>query len=97
MSGSESCPWGHGNRSAVLASSLTVAPRKAGPAPGLGNTVELTLMVKAGVSQTGVRASEKAQLLTGFSIWESVPCTLSRQHSGAGSGGVGVGKLALRA
>lgn len=64
---------GHENQSAVLAPSLTAAPRKAGPAPGLGNTVELTLMVKAGVSQAGVRAAEKAQLLTGTAFGRVCP------------------------
>lgn len=71
--GSESWPWGPENRNVVLAPSLTVAPRKAGPAPGLGNTVELTLMVKAGVSHAGVRAAEKAQLLPGTAFGRACP------------------------
>ena len=39
------------------------------------------------------RVGELAQPLTGCSTWESEPCTLTGQHSGAGSGGVGAGEL----
>lgn len=49
-------------------------------------------------STTGtVQGGELAQPLTGCSTWERGPQTLTGQHSGAGSGGMGVGELALKA
>ena len=44
-----------------------------------------------------LRVGELAISLTGFSTAESRPCTSPGQHSGAGSGGLGVSKQALRA
>lgn len=45
-----------------------------GPAPPLGNTVELVLMVKTRVaSLENVGAGELAQPLAGCSIWDSGP------------------------
>ena len=67
-----------------------------GPAPRLGSTVELALVEGMQVSQTqGVREGELAQPLTGCSTWESGAYTVTGQHSGAGSGSMGVGKLVL--
>ena len=66
--------------------------------PRLGSTVELTLMLKAQVtSPEDLRAGKLPQSLTGCSTWESGLCTLTGQHSEAGSGGVGAGELAPRA
>ena len=44
-----------------------------------------------------VRAGKLALSLTDCSTWESELCTSPGQHSGAGSGGLGVSKQALRA
>ena len=63
---------------------------RVGPAPLLNNTVELTLMVKAQVSQPqGVRVGEMSCPLQAAALVR-VGHTLTGQHSGAGSGGVDV-------
>lgn len=49
----ESWRQGPDSRRAIPVRSLVVALRKAGPAPRMGNTVELVLMVKSQVIQPG--------------------------------------------
>lgn len=58
---------------------------------------KLALKTKAQVSHPEAVRAELAQPLEGGSTWELGAHALPGQHSGASSGGVGVGELALRA
>ena len=77
------------SRRASPAPSLAGALWRESSAPDLSNTVELTLMVKAQVSQPqGVRVGEMSCPLQAAALVR-VGHTLTGQHSGAGSGVVG--------
>lgn len=64
---------------------------RADPAPLLGNTVELALMADADEPAPKVWAWESWPTLTGYNTWKSGPHALTGQHSGTGSGGMGMG------
>ena len=69
--------------------SLATALERAGPAPLLSNTVELTLMVSQPQECESWPSPLPAAALE--------PHASPEQHSGADSGGVGAGEPALRA
>lgn len=62
----------HESRRASPAPSLAVTLRRMGPVPPLGNTVELALLAKSGMSQS----LPLAQLLAGCRNWVSRPPAL---------------------
>lgn len=57
----------------------------------------LPLQRHRSASPEAVKVGALAQPLTGCNTWGSGPCTLTGQYSGTSFGGLGVGKLALRA